>query len=141
MLAFELKVQAALGLLYLSALVFNYFCRQQKDFAVCGQRPDGSALWTPASLSGKRLDLNPLPLGLFVLTCSFVRLTCYFWGTKNGLSLPKSPFCYQSIISPSTAQLCVFVTLTLCIVPISDSSPFTSVMMNSPLLPLISPSL
>ena len=24
-------------------------------------RPDGSALWTPASLSGKRLDLNPLP--------------------------------------------------------------------------------
>ena len=85
--------------------------------------------------------LNPLPLGLFVLTCSFVRLTCYFWGTKNGLSLPKSPFCYQSIISPSTAQLCVFVTLTLCIVPISDSSPFTSVMMNSPLLPLISPSL
>ena len=60
---------------------------------------------------------------------------------KTDFHFPKVRFCYQSIISPSTAQLCVFVTLTLCIVPISDSSPFTSVMMNSPLLPLISPSL
>ena len=40
---------------------FNHSYRSQTDFAVCGQRPDGSVLWTPASLSGKRLDLNPLP--------------------------------------------------------------------------------
>ena len=48
----------------------NCFDRSQTDFALCGGRQGGSAPLTPASLSGKRLDLNPLPLCLFVQTFS-----------------------------------------------------------------------
>ena len=37
-----------------------------KRFRCLRTATKGSALWKPASLSGKRLDLNPLPLCLFV---------------------------------------------------------------------------
>ena len=52
--------------MYVSWLYFICFYRSQTDFALCGGRQGGSAPLTPASLSGKRLDLNPLPLCLFV---------------------------------------------------------------------------
>ena len=41
-----------------------------KRFRPLRRTTKGSALWKPASLSGKRLDLNPLPLCLFVQTFS-----------------------------------------------------------------------
>ena len=59
-LGFELLVQAALGFVSQSAIK-SIIYTVSKQISPSGGRPDGSALWTPASLSGKRLDLNPLP--------------------------------------------------------------------------------
>ena len=44
--------------------------------------------------------LNPLPLGLFVLTCSFVRLTCYFLGKKTDFHFPKVRFVISLLSRP-----------------------------------------
>ena len=63
----KLTMQAALWIFLFVRCRFDYSYRKRTDFALCGGRR-GLCPSTPQAFPGKRLERNPLPLCLFVLS-------------------------------------------------------------------------
>ena len=104
-------MQAALGLFYLSANVLIIHTASERISSLASDDKEAPPLLTPASLSGKRLDLNPLPCSYLCGLFFFVRLLFFCPQvvriTKNNVSF----YVLYCIFKKVTQKYCTFIPL------------------------------